>query len=64
VHVTLVDARGTRRAIGLGAGRCAYVALSRDDRTAPFRLEVRNAAGRVVDVEHPSDWYGFPTDGG
>lgn len=63
VHVTLIDAGGARRPLALGAGRCAYVPLSARERRAPFRLEARNAAGRVVDVEHPSDWYGFPTDG-
>jgi hypothetical protein len=63
VKVTLVDGDGARRPIDLGGGRCAYVALSPHDRKAPFRLEARNAAGRVVDVDHPTDWSGFPTDG-
>jgi hypothetical protein len=63
VKVTLIDSDGARRPLDLGGGRCAYVALSRQDRTAPFRLEARNGAGRVVDVEHPTDWSGFPSDG-
>jgi hypothetical protein len=64
VRVTIVDAGGTRRPLALGAGRCAYVPLSARERRAPFHLVARNAAGRVVEIDHPSDWYGFPTDGG
>ncbi len=64
VTVTLVDGDGARRRVDLGGGRCAYLALSPRDRKAPFRLEARNAAGRVIDVDHPTDWSGFPTDGG
>jgi hypothetical protein len=63
VKVTLIDSDGARRPIDLGGGRCAYVALSARDRRAPFRLEARNTAGRIVDVDHPGDWSGFPTDG-
>jgi hypothetical protein len=63
VKVTLIDSDGARRPVDLGGGRCAYVALSPRDRRAPFRLEARNAAGRVVDVYRPTDWSGFPTDG-
>jgi len=61
--VTLVDGDGARRALDLGGGHCAYVALSAIDRRAPFRLIARTAAGRVVEVVHPGVWSGFPTDG-
>ena len=61
-HVTLVDNDGTRRAIALGPGHCAYVTLSPRDRRAPFLLETRTASGRDH-VVHPGDWSGFPTDG-
>jgi len=63
VEVTLIDGDGARRPLDLGGGRCAYVTLSARDRKAPFRLEARNGAGRVVDIEHPTDWSGFPSDG-
>jgi hypothetical protein len=62
VRVTLVDGDGAHRAVPLGAGQCAYLMLSSRDRRAPFRLEVRNATGRVVQVVRPDDWPGFPTD--
>ena len=61
LHVTLVDGDGTRRPIPLGGGNCAYVTLSPGDRSAPFRLEARTAAGGLQ-VIHPGDWSGFPTD--
>jgi hypothetical protein len=64
VRVTLIDGDGTRRPIPLGASRCAYVKLSPRDRQAPFRLEARNAAGKLVWTDRPSSWPGFPTDGG
>ena len=63
VRVTLIDGDGTRRPIPLGASRCAYVKLSARDRQAPFRLEARNAAGKLVGTDRPSSWPGFPTDG-
>jgi hypothetical protein len=62
VHVTLVDDDGTRRAVPLGAGHCAYVTLSPGDRRAPFRLVSRTPTGQLQ-VIHPGDWSGFPTDG-
>jgi hypothetical protein len=62
VRVTLVDGDGARRPVDLGAGRCAYVALTARERTSPFRLVVRNSSGHVVATEHPNSWSGFPTD--
>ncbi len=64
VRVALIDGDGTRRQISLGTSRCAYVTLSARDRRAPFRLEARNAAGRLVATDRPNSWPGFPTDGG
>ena len=58
VRVTLIDGDGTRRPIPLGASRCAYVKLSAPDRQAPFRLEARNAAGKLVGTDRPSSWPG------
>jgi hypothetical protein len=63
VHLALIDRDGSRRQISLGASRCAYVKLSPRDREAPFRLEARNAAGRLVATDWPSSWPAFPTDG-
>jgi hypothetical protein len=63
VHVTLIEHDGVARLLDLCLGRCAYVALTAHERTAPFRLVVRDAAGHVVATEHPGSWSGFPTDG-
>jgi hypothetical protein len=63
VRMTLIDQDGTRRALPLGAGRCAYVALSNREWRAPFRLEARTTAGALVQVTRPASWPGFPTDG-
>ena len=62
LRVTLIDGGGSRRPIPLGAGHCAYVALSADERAIAFRLEARNAAGRTVEITRPGSWPGFPSD--
>ena len=63
VRVTLIEHDGATRPLDLGAGRCAYVALTAHERTSPFRLVVRDTAGHVIATEHPESWSGFPTDG-